>query len=74
MLPSNQDQMRATNDNSNLMHGSGRQSDPSGGISAFRGGASQDGTHYSGVPEDKFVVGDSTSEVGRSQQQPNEDL
>ena len=50
------------------MHGSGRQSDPSGGISAFRGGASMDGTHYDGVPTDKFVVGDSTSEVVRSQE------
>ena len=33
-----------------------------------------DGTHYDGVPTDKFVVGDSTSEVVRSQEQPNEDL
>lgn len=66
--------MRQANDGSNLMHGSGRQSDPSGGISAFRGGASMDGTHYDGVPTDKFIVGDSTSEVVRSQDQPNEDL
>jgi len=45
------------------IHGSGRMSDPSGGISAFRGGASQDGTHDVGVPTDKYVVGDSASEV-----------
>ena len=66
--------MRQANDGSNLVHGSGRQSDPSGGISAFRGGASMDGTHFDGVPTDKFIVGDSTSEVVRSQDQPNEDL
>ena len=49
------------------MHGSGRQSDPSGGISAFRGGASMDGydagVDASGVPQDKFVVGDSASDM-----------
>ena len=66
--------MRQANDGSNLVHGSGRQSDPSGGISAFRGGASMDGTHFDGVPTDKFIVGDSTSEVLRSQDHANEDL
>ena len=66
--------MRQANDGSNLVHGSGRQSDPSGGISAFRGGVSMDGTYHDGVPTDKFIVGDSTSEAVRSQDQPNEDL
>ena len=69
----NQEQMRGMNDHSNI-HGSGRQSDPSGGISAFRGGASMDGTQDHGVPTDKFSVGDSTREIAKSQDKPNEDL
>ena len=57
------------------MHGSGRMSNPSGGISAFRGGASTDGTQDHGVPTDKFVVGDSTSEGAlKSAERPNDDL
>ena len=66
--------MAAIHENSNV-HVSGRQSDPSGGISAFRGGASTDGTHDHGVPTDKFVVGDSASEIMKSnQEKPNDDL
>lgn len=42
---------------------SGRQSDPSGGVSAFRAGGSLDGTNDYGIPGDKFVVGDSASEL-----------
>ena len=61
----NQDQQRAQHDLSNV-HGSGRMSNPSGGISAFRGGASMVGTQDLGVPTDNFVVGDSTSEVLKS--------
>ena len=44
------------------MHGSARQSDPSGGISAFHGGASMDGTADGGVPTDKYLIGDTASE------------
>ena len=65
-MKQNQDQTRM-NDGSNI-HGSGRQSDPSGGISAFRGGASMDGTHDHGVPADKFIVGDSGSEQVKGQE------
>ena len=47
------------------MQGSGRQSEPSGGISAFRGGVSNDEgeTVDYGVPTDKFVVADATSDM-----------
>ena len=52
------------------MHGSGRQSDPSGGVSAFRGGASMDGAADIGIPGDKFVVGgESGSEFVGSKEQ-----
>ena len=45
------------------MHGS----DPSGGVSAFRGGASTDGTGDMGIPNDKFIVGnESASEILQS--------
>lgn len=45
------------------MHGS----DPSGGVSAFRGGASTDGTADIGIPGDKFIVGnESASEIIQS--------
>lgn len=50
--------------NTSAMHGS----DPSGGVSAFRGGASTDGTADIGIPGDKFVVGnESASEIVLSQ-------
>ena len=47
------------------MQGSGRQSEPSGGISAFRGGVSNDEgeTVDYGVPTDKFVVADAVSDM-----------
>ena len=49
--------------NSSALHGS----DPSGGVSAFRGGASTDGTADIGIPGDKFVVGnESNSEIMNS--------
>ena len=58
------------------MHASARQSDPSGGISAFHGGASMDGTADGGVPTDKYLIGDTASEVMRSNEdrKENEDL
>lgn len=56
------------------LQGTGRQSDPSGGLSAFRGGASVDGTQDA-IPADKFIVGgDSASEALMSQEQQNQDL
>ena len=74
MKKNQEGQITAIHENSNV-HVSGRQSDPSGGISAFRGGASTDGTHDHGVPADKFVVGgDSASEIMKSQEKPNDDL
>lgn len=61
-MKANQDATRQ-HDLSN-MHGSGRQSEPSGGISAFRGGVSnEDVTQDYGVPTDKFVVADMTSDL-----------
>ena len=72
-MKKNQEGTVVAADNSNV-HISGRQSDPSGGISAFRGGASMDGTQDHGVPTDKFVVGDSASEIMKSQEKPNDDL
>ena len=55
--------------------GSGRQSDPSGGVSAFRAGASMDGTQDHGVPTEKFVVGsnDTASEIMNSKEYQNND-
>ena len=51
-----------------MQGGSGRQSEPSGGISAFRGGLSNDGAGETadygvGIPTDKFVVADATSDM-----------
>ena len=55
--------MRVAADNSRI-----HASDPSGGVSAFRGGASMDGTENIGIPEDKFAVGGySGSEIIQSQ-------
>lgn len=50
--------------NASALHGS----DPSGGgVSAFRGGASTDGTQDIGIPGDKFIVGnESASEIVQS--------
>ena len=68
-MKQNQD-ARMAQDNSH-MHGSGRQSDPSGGVSAFRGGASMDGMGDVGIPNEKFVVGgaESGSELVASKEQ-----
>ena len=46
------------------MYASGRGSNPSGGISAFRGGASTDGMLDHGVP----MIADSNSEAVMSQE------
>ena len=56
-------------DGSNMQGGTARQSDPSGGLSAFRGGASMDGTQGDGaIPTEKYVVGgDAASEAVMSQ-------
>lgn len=67
-LKKNQEEERNRNDLSNL-HGTGRQSEPSGGISAFRGGVSnEDATQDYGVPTDKFVVADATSDLQSRQE------
>ena len=66
--------MARQQDGSGLNAGTGRQSDPSGGISAFRGGASMDGTQDA-IPTEKYVVGaDSASDAVMSQDVQNQDL
>ena len=71
-MKANQEMARGI-DNSGLQ-GTARQSDPSGGLSAFRGGASVDGTQDA-IPAEKFIVGgDSASEALMSQEQQNQDL
>ena len=56
-----------------MYHVSGRQSDPSGGISAFRGAVSNEDvdTMDFGVPADKFQVRDDGVSETPQQQQNN---
>ena len=66
-------EMARGQDGSGMQGGTGRQSDPSGGISAFRGGISMDGTQDA-IPTEKYQVGGDSASEAMLSQDPNQDL